>query len=197
MLPLDIEWVIALLWANKRKSINPRIRNKGCQHIANYKKTKKRFHPAKTVSARYRQFKAIEAYYKKREGKALNDGNANSKAKPKKKYLTKNEFRYNTNPEVLRPDGEGHIAYITARRGHYFKINTITHSKTFYDEPTELLSKNPEIGSKDKRPSRFSVPRWQKESGLRERPKGFWRMSKEDRINIKKFNKKYDKKHKK
>ena len=29
-----------------------------------------------------------------------------------KKYLSKNEFRYNTNPNVKRDDGEFHVAFV-------------------------------------------------------------------------------------
>ena len=109
----------------------------------------------------------------------------------KKKYLRKNEFRYNTNPAVKNPKGEGHMAYITARHGTKYKINIITHSKTFYGEPTKKLDKNPNVSKPSKRTSRFSVPRWESDTYLKNKPKEVWRMSKVDRIAIKKFNKKY------
>lgn len=112
----------------------------------------------------------------------------------KKKYLQKNEFRYNTNPAVKNPSGNGHVGYVSAKHGHKAKINIITHSETFYGEPTQKLSKNPNKESKDPRPSRFSVPRWENDKYLKDFPKGYWRLDKADRIAIKKFNKKYEKK---
>ena len=95
---------------------------------------------------------------------------------------------------MKRNDGRGHVAYISARQGNNFKINTITHATTFYGEPTVKFSTNPNLSSKDTRPSRFSVPRWQNANSLKANPKGYWRLSKVDRIKIKKFNKKYAKK---
>lgn len=108
-----------------------------------------------------------------------------------KKYLRKNEFRYNTNPNVQTPWGEGHTAYVTARRGKQYKINIITHSKTFYGKPTVEMNKNPDLSKPSTRKSRFSVPVWENDTYLKTKPKGYWRMSKQDKIKIKKFNKKY------
>lgn len=106
--------------------------------------------------------------------------------------MRKNEFRYNSNPDVKNPKGQGHVAYVTVRHGKRSKINIITHAKTFYDQPTELLNINPNRTSKDKRPSRFSVPVWEKNKYLQNYPNtGFWKMSKQDRIKIKKFNKRH------
>ena len=113
----------------------------------------------------------------------------------KDKYLRKNEFRYNTNPEVKNPRGEGHVAYVSVRHKRNSKINIITHSKTFYGEPTERLSQNPEKSKISERESRFSVPRWEHNSFLKETPKGVGKMSNEDRKKIHKFNKKYAKKN--
>ena len=111
-----------------------------------------------------------------------------------KKFLRKNEFRYNSNPNVKNPKGEGHIAYITVKHGKKSKINLITHGKTFYGEPTVMLSVNPNRSSTDPRPSRFSVPRWENNYYLKDYPKhGNWKMSKLDRKKIKKFNKHYGK----
>ena len=98
---------------------------------------------------------------------------------------------------MKRNDGRGHIAYISARQGNNFKINTITHATTFYGEPTIELSTNPNVSSKDKRISRFSVPVWQSANSLKTKPKGVWRLSKRDRVKIKKFNKKYANNYKK
>ena len=113
----------------------------------------------------------------------------------KDKYLRKNEFRYNKNPEVKNPRGEGHIGYVTVRHKKRSKVNIITHSSTFYGEPTQLLRKNPELSRLSKKPSRFSVPVWEKNTHLQEAPRGVWRMSNEDRKQIHKFNKKYAKKN--
>ena len=114
----------------------------------------------------------------------------------KDKYLRKNEFRYNKNPEVKNPRGEGHVAYVSVRHKKRSKINIITHSKTFYGEPTESLSKNPNVSKSSKRGSRFSVPVWEHNSYLTEKPKGEWRLSNQDKKKIHKFNKKYAKKSK-
>lgn len=118
----------------------------------------------------------------------------------KDKYLRKNEFRYDSNPEVKNPRGEGHIAYVTVRHKKNSKINIITHADNFYGEPTTKLAVNPERSKKTKpkeNPSRFSVPRWEKNSFLKEPAKGFWKMSKQDRKAIRKANKKYAKQKKK
>lgn len=109
----------------------------------------------------------------------------------KDKYLRKNEFRYNTNPDVKNPRGEGHIAYVTVRHKKHSKINIITHSGKFYGEPTTTLEENPNRSVPSKRVSRFSVPRWEHNSFLKDKPQGIWKMSKKDRKTIHKFNKKY------
>ena len=111
-----------------------------------------------------------------------------------KKYLRKNKFRYNTNPAVKNRQGKGHVAYVTARHGNKYKTNLITHSSSFYNEPTTALTKNPERSRPSGRVSRFSVPRWEHERFLKDKAKGTWKMSKADRKAIKKFNKKYENK---
>ena len=111
-----------------------------------------------------------------------------------KKYLRKNEFRISTHPDVISTRGDTHVVYVSAKQGHNAKVNVITHSSTFFGEPTEPLYKNPDITSKDPRLSRFSVPRWHNDNTIKEKPKkGFWRLHKVDKIAIKKFNKKYAK----
>ena len=114
----------------------------------------------------------------------------------KDKYLRKNEFRYNTNPEVKNPWGEGHVAYVTVRHKNKSKINIITHSKQFYGKPTEELNQNPNPSKPSKRKSRFSVPVWELNSYLKDKPNGVWRMSNSDRKKIHKFNKKYENRNK-
>ena len=113
-----------------------------------------------------------------------------------KKYLQKNEFKYVKSPAVLRPDGKGHVGYVSARRGHKAKVNIITHSKTFFGEPTFEMHKNPDRETTYKKPSRFSVPRWENDKHLKEPEAGYWKIDKKDRIAIKKVNKKYEKKRK-
>ena len=65
---------------------------------------------------------------------------------------------YNSNPKIKTKRGQGHMAYMSAKLKHKAKINIITHSKTFYGEPTNDFIVNPNRLSKDKRPSRFSIP---------------------------------------
>jgi len=108
-----------------------------------------------------------------------------------KKYLRKNEFRYNTNPNVRRHDGEYHTAYVSAKHGHKSKINIITHSKTFYGKPTKEMSVNPNRSKFDKRTSRFSVPVWENDVYLKNKPKGLWKLHKKDKKTIRKANKRY------
>ena len=109
--------------------------------------------------------------------------------------MRKNEFRYNKNPVVKNPRGEGHIGYITVRHKKRSKVNIITHAKTFFGEPTNPLHKNPEVSKPSKKQSYFSVPRWEQNSHLKDSPKGVWHMSNKDRKSIRKFNKQYAKKN--
>lgn len=112
----------------------------------------------------------------------------------KKKYLRKNEFRYDTSPKVRRPDGKGHNVYVSLKQGHRARINVITHSKSFFNEPTQELRYNPNPSKPDKRISYFSVPRWENDAYLKNKSSGTWHLHKEDRIKIKKLNKRYGKK---
>ena len=107
--------------------------------------------------------------------------------------MRKNEFRYNTNPAVKNPRGKGHTVYVSARHGNKYKTNVITHGETFYGEPTVPMRQNPERSRPSQRQSRFSAPRWEQEQYLKEKPKGTWKLHKQDRIAIKKYNKKYEK----
>ena len=113
----------------------------------------------------------------------------------KKKYLRKNEFRYDTSPKVRRPDGRGHTVYVSAKQGHQAKVNVITHSTTFFGEPTHELSKNPQRDTRNRRPARFSSPRWESDTDLKNPPRGIWRLEKKDRRRILNFNRKYKKKN--
>ena len=108
----------------------------------------------------------------------------------KKKYLSKSDFFYDTSPNVRRSDGKGHVVYRSAVHKKKSKVNVITHSATFYSEPTHPFIRNPQIGSKNKKTSRYSVPRWEDTKYLKS-PKGNWRISPADKKAIKKFNAKY------
>lgn len=115
-----------------------------------------------------------------------------NKPNSKKKYLRKNNFRYNTNPNVLNLHNEGHTAFITAKHGHKAKINIITHSKEFYGMPTKELSQNPNKANPSKKKSRYSIPVWENEKYLKDNAKGYWKISKRDNKQIRKDNKKYE-----
>ena len=60
----------------------------------------------------------------------------------KDKYLSKNDFWYDTSPNVRRSDGKGHVVYRTAVHKKKSKINVITHSNSFFDESTHSLTRN-------------------------------------------------------
>ena len=49
-----------------------------------------------------------------------------------KKYLRKNEFRYDTNPRVRNKKNKGHVAYVSVIHGNRSKVNIITHSGSFF-----------------------------------------------------------------
>lgn len=110
-----------------------------------------------------------------------------------KKYLRKNEFRYYKKPEFSSKSGKPHVAYISARHNKEYKFNVITHSKHFFNSETKELKKNPNrnVGEQnDKRPSRVSVPVWDKTKYFSEEKVKNWRFDKRDKIAIKKWNKK-------
>ena len=109
-----------------------------------------------------------------------------------KKYLRKSEFRYNTGPKVVRPDGKGHPTYISARYKNKYRFNVITHSDTFFDEPTHHLTVEPNRNRKKKlkKTSRFSSPRWDNINYFGDKLEN-WKLGKKDKAKIKKFNKKY------
>ena len=107
-----------------------------------------------------------------------------------KKYLRKNEFRYDTNPKIARPDGKGHNVYVSVKHGHKAKVNVITHSKTFFGEKTIELNDNPNKSKFDNRKSRISIPFWENDNYLKNYSKGTWYMSKQNKSIIRKTNKK-------
>ena len=109
----------------------------------------------------------------------------------RKKYLQKNEFRFDINPAHLNKKGEPHPAYITAKQKHMMKANSITHARTINGAPTIDINENPDKLSKDKRQTRISPPYWQKEEQFSKNTLSNFRFSNETRKQIKKINKKY------
>ena len=110
-----------------------------------------------------------------------------------KKYLRKNEFRIDLNPLHKNPSGDNHPAYISAKHGHKYKANTITHSKTINGIETLPVGENPNKLSKDKRPSMISPPFWQSENQFGKEKLPNFRFSNKSKKKIKKYNKKFKK----
>ena len=111
----------------------------------------------------------------------------------KKKYLRKSEFRMDLNPLHKNPKGENHPAYISARYGHKYKANTITHAESINGKETLRLGKNPNLLSKDKRQSKLSPPFWQSEKQFGTEKLPNFRFSKREKKRIRKYNKKFKK----
>lgn len=109
-----------------------------------------------------------------------------------KKYLRKNEFRMDHNPKHFGKKEEPHPAFISARYGHKYKANSITHSRKTNDGfVTYEIDENPNKLSIDKRRTRISPPFWQNENQFgNEKLKNF-KFSKKSRYKIKKYNKKF------
>lgn len=108
-----------------------------------------------------------------------------------KKYLRKSQFRIDLNPAHRGSNGENHPAYITARKGHKYKANTITHARNVDGFETLDVSENPNKLSKDKRKSRVSPPFWQGEKSFSEEKLSNFRFSKQSKKKIRKYNKKF------
>lgn len=108
-----------------------------------------------------------------------------------KKYLRKSEFRMDLNPLHRGSNGENHPAYITARKGHKYKANTITHARIVDGFTTFEVGENPNKLSKDKRKTRISPPFWQGEKSFSEEILPNFRFSKQSKKKIKKYNKKF------
>ena len=107
-----------------------------------------------------------------------------------KKYLRKNEFRIDYNPKHCGKNKEPHPAYISAKQGHKFKANTITHSRKTTDGfDTLKIGENPNKLSKDKRRTRISPPFWQNENQFENEKLNNFRFSRKTRNKIKKYNK--------
>lgn len=108
-----------------------------------------------------------------------------------KKYLRKNEFRFNLNSEHFGKEKQPHPAYITARYGHKYRANSITHSRTVNGVKNLDIYENPNLRSKDKRFTRVSSPYWQSDKQFSEDTIPYFRFSKKARRKISKYNKKF------
>lgn len=107
-----------------------------------------------------------------------------------KKYLKKNEFRFDLNPSHHNKNEKPHPTYISARYGHKYKANSITHSRTVNGVNNFDIAENPNKKSKDIRNTRISPPFWQNDNLFGEKLNHF-RFSKKTRKIIKKYNKKF------
>ena len=110
-----------------------------------------------------------------------------------RKILRKNEFRMDNNPKHFGAKQQPHPAYITARYGHMYKANSITHSrKTSDGKLTYDIFENPDKLSNDKnRKTRISPSYWQNEKHFGVEKLSNFRFSNKTRKQIKKYNKKY------
>lgn len=109
-----------------------------------------------------------------------------------KKYLRKNEFRIDNNPKHYGEKKEPHPAYITARYGHSYRANLITHSRKTKDGfDTYIISENPNKKSHDGRATRVSPPFWQKDNLFSQNVLPNFKFSKRTRKQIRNYNKKY------
>lgn len=110
-----------------------------------------------------------------------------------KKYLRKSEFRMDLNPLHKNSEGKNHPAYITAKKGHKYKANTITHARVIDGYSTLDVKENPNKKSKDKRQSKVSPPFWQSEKQFSKEKLPNFRFSKQSKKKIRKYNKKFKK----
>lgn len=108
-----------------------------------------------------------------------------------KKYLRKSEFRIDYNPSHQGENKEPHPAYITAKKGHKYKANTITHARNVNGIDTLDVGENPNKKSKDKRKTRISSPFWQNEKQFSKEKLPNFRFSKQSKKKIRKYNKKF------
>lgn len=110
-----------------------------------------------------------------------------------KKLLTKNEFRMDLNPKHFGEKKQPHPAYVSARRGHMYRANIITHAKYTTDgQKTHDIGENPDKTNKkfqDNRKTRISRPYWQKEEQFSKDKLENFRFSNTTRKKIKKYNK--------
>ena len=95
------------------------------------------------------------------------------------------------NPEHFGKEKMPHPAYITARYGHKYKANSITHSRTINGIKNYNINENPNLKSNDKRITRISPPYWQSEKHFSEDRLANFKFSRKARRKITKLNKKY------
>lgn len=112
-------------------------------------------------------------------------------------YKRKSEFAIDSNPKYKSKAQTNHVVYVTAQDDLKSRVNLIAHSKMSAGRATKKFDHNPEINSKDPRPSRYSIPFWEENRYLRGKPLGFWHMSTSDKKKIRNFNQKYERKKRK
>lgn len=109
-----------------------------------------------------------------------------------KKYLRKNEFRMDNNPLHFGSKKTPHPAYISAKYGHKYKANSITHSRTTNGVENLDVFENPDKASFDiNRKTRVSPPFWQSEKQFGSSKLNNFCFSRSSRSRIRKFNKKF------
>lgn len=107
-----------------------------------------------------------------------------------KKYLRKNEFRFDLNSKNFNKKGKPHPAYISARYGSKFRANSITHSRKSNGFYNYDIFENPNKLSKDKRQTRVSPPYWQSINLFSDKLSNY-RFSNSSRKRIRKYNRKF------
>ena len=107
-----------------------------------------------------------------------------------KKYLRKNEFRFDLNSKNFNKHGNPHPAYISARYGHKYKANAITHARKSNGYDNYDIFENPNKLSKDKRQTRLSPPYWQNINLFSNKLENY-HFSNKTRKHIRKINKKF------
>ena len=108
-----------------------------------------------------------------------------------KKLLRKNEFRMDNNPLHFGQKNQPHPAYITAKKGHKYLANSITHARYVDNIETLDVGENPNKQSKDKRRTRLSPPYGQGEKSFSKFKLPYYRFSKQSKKKIRKYNKKF------
>lgn len=108
----------------------------------------------------------------------------------KKKVIRKNEVREDLNPEHKNKHGSTHPAYITAKRGHKYWANTVTHADYVHGYSTSDLDKKTNK-PKEKR-TKISPPFWQNEKQFSKEKLG--KIPKHYKSKVSRFNRKFRKK---
>ena len=105
-----------------------------------------------------------------------------------KKLLRKREVRTDLNPNHFNKYGKPHNAIISAKQGHKYKANTITHSQFVNSVLTLDLDEN-NIHIPYKKHTRISPPFWQNENMFGEKQNT--KVSRRIMRKIKHYNKKF------